>query len=96
MPSGQDLVTIPAAKAIDARPSALQAPRLEAVPWLDVTYDELKLLPLDHRDGFIVSLIDGRSTIEMIADMSGMSLSTALGILAYLSARGVITLHDAI
>jgi hypothetical protein len=53
-----------------------------AVPWLVVTYDQLQRMPLDPRAAFIVSLIDGRCTVEMLLDISGMSENETLGILS--------------
>ena len=64
--------------------------RLDGVPWLIVTYDELRELPLDHRVGFVVSLIDGRSTVEMIVDIACLAEGEALVILHELRALGAI------
>jgi hypothetical protein len=66
-----------------------------AVPWLVVTYDELQRLPLHPRAGFVVSLIDGRCTVEMLLDVSGMREDETLDILAELLRLGAIELRDA-
>lgn len=46
---------------------------LTRVPQLAVPPDQLHWLSLDHRAGFLLSLIDGMSTVEDVLDMSGMS-----------------------
>jgi hypothetical protein len=67
---------------------------LFAVPWLVVTYPDLQKLPLDARAGFVVSLIDGRCTVEMILDVSGMPEDEALDILRELVRLGAVELRD--
>ncbi len=64
-----------------------------AVPWLIVTLDEVRRLPIDPRVGFIVSFIDGRSTVEMIVDMAGFPRALTLRILVKLLALGAIELR---
>ncbi len=66
---------------------------LDAVPGLLVTLDDLRGLPLDNRDAFVVSFIDGRCTVEMIADMAGLDLTEVVGILSKLLRLGAIDLH---
>ncbi len=46
--------------------------RLDRVPKLAVALDRLVSLALDHRAGFLISFIDGQSTVAAIVDMSGM------------------------
>jgi hypothetical protein len=60
------------------------------VPRLAVSAQELALLPLDHIEGFLVSRVDGRSTIETILDVCAMPADEALGILESLVERGVL------
>lgn len=69
---------------------------LHAVPWLVMTLDEVKALPLDSRAGLVLSLIDGRSTIEMILDMTGIREDETIAILARMLELGAIELHDAV
>lgn len=59
---------------------------------LRTTIDEQELhwLPLDHRAGFMLSLIDGQSTIAEILDISGMSRLSALKILSELCEQRVV------
>jgi hypothetical protein len=66
-----------------------------AVPWLLATQERLIGLPLDSRSAFVVSLVDGRCTVEMILDMAGMPADEAVEILHRLVRLGVIELHDA-
>jgi hypothetical protein len=67
---------------------------LNAVPWLVVTYERLRTLPLDPRAGFVVSLIDGRCTVEVILDLSGMPEDETVDILRQLLGVGAIELRD--
>jgi hypothetical protein len=61
------------------------------VPTLAVSREELVRLQLDHRSGFLLSLLDGVATAEMIVDVSGMPEEEALMALYDLYVRGVIT-----
>ena len=67
---------------------------LTEVPWLIATHEELLALPLDSRAGFVLSLIDGRCTVEMILDRAGLPEDEAIDILNSLRQLGVIELHD--
>jgi hypothetical protein len=68
---------------------------LAAVPWLIATHEQLLTLPLDSRAGFVLSLIDGRCTVEMILDIAGLPEDETIGILDNLRELGVIVLNDA-
>jgi hypothetical protein len=68
---------------------------LGAVPWLVVTYDDLSRMPLDPRAGFVVSLIDGKCSVDMLLDISGMREDETLHILRELVRLGAIELRDA-
>jgi hypothetical protein len=50
----------------------------------------LRSLPLDHRAGFLVWLVDGTSTVEAILDACPMTPEHALAVLGVLAAHGVI------
>ena len=105
VPSSSDRITIPDdlsgfARDIDgqfatADSNVHQVVALDAVPWLIATHDYVVHLPLDSRAGFVLSLIDGRCTVEMILDMAGMPEDEAIAILDSLRELGVIELHDA-
>lgn len=65
-----------------------------AVPWLVVTHDDLRRLPLDARAGFVVSLLDGRCTVEMLLDLSGLPEDETLEILRELVRLGAVELRE--
>lgn len=52
--------------------------------------DQLRSLSLDHRAGFLLSCIDGSSSIDEILDVSGMQTLEALRILYELVQEGVV------
>ena len=64
---------------------------LTRVPTVAVPRDQLRWLSIDHRAGFLLSHVDGVSTLEMILDVSGMSPLDALRILYELAQQRVIT-----
>jgi hypothetical protein len=55
-----------------------------------IAADQLRWLSVDHRAGFLISLIDGRATLDQVLDIAGMPRLDALRILAELAERGVI------
>ncbi len=57
-----------------------------------VPSDQIRWLSLDHRAGFVLSLIDGSSTVEELLDISGMNRLDALRILYTLYEQRVIAL----
>jgi hypothetical protein len=66
---------------------------LEGVPVVAVARDELRWLSIDHRAGFVLSLIDGVSTLEMVLDVSGMPRFDALRILHELLQKRIVSLR---
>jgi hypothetical protein len=64
------------------------------VPWLVLTPDEVRGMPLDRRTGFVLSLIDGRCTVQMILDMAALPEDETLSIFAKLLMLKVIELRD--
>jgi len=56
--------------------------------------DQVRWLSLDHRAGFLLSLVDGQSSIETLLDISGMARLEALRILFGLLDQRVIVLAD--
>jgi hypothetical protein len=64
-----------------------------AVAWLVVTCNELRQMPLTNVDGFVLSLVDGRSTVEMIIDIAGLKSDETIGVLAKLVGLGAIELQ---
>jgi hypothetical protein len=63
---------------------------LDRVPTIAVSPSELGKLALDHRAGFVLSMIDGMSSVETIVDASGLSQADVLEILGTLLERKVI------
>lgn len=100
MPTRGDRATLP-----DIRPGKIEEEvvtqsdirpivSMHAVPWLVVTHEELRRLPLDSRAGFLVSLIDGRCTVEMLLDVAGLPEDEVIALLAQLARLGAIELRD--
>jgi hypothetical protein len=56
--------------------------------------DQIRWLSLDHRAGFMLSLIDGSSTVEELLDISGMNRLDALRILFTLFDQRVVALSE--
>jgi hypothetical protein len=64
---------------------------LDRVPTVEVQRDQLRWLSIDHRAGFVLSLVDGVSSLEMILDVSGMRELDALRILFELVQQRIIS-----
>jgi hypothetical protein len=65
---------------------------LDRTPKLRVALRDLAKLSLDHRAGFVLSLVDGVSPLEMLLDSSGLPRFDVLRIVVDLLDRGVIEL----
>jgi len=65
---------------------------LDQVITVSVSPEEVQWLSLDHRAGFLLSLVDGQSTVDEILDISGMTRLDALKILNDLAERQVVRL----
>ena len=63
------------------------------VPKVVLAGDQIRWLTLDHRSGFLLSCIDGVSSVEEILDVSGMQPLDALRILCELMQQGVIEMR---
>jgi len=63
---------------------------LQAVLGLKVAGAEVRWLGLDHRAGFLLSLVDGTTTVEEVVDLSGMPRHEALRLLAELLDGGAV------
>jgi len=66
---------------------------MDQVAVVAVPPDQITWLSLDHRAGFLLSLVDGVSSIEEILDISGMTRLDALRIMYTLVQQNVLTLH---
>lgn len=65
---------------------------LDQVITVVVSPEEVQWLSLDHRAGFLLSLVDGQSTVDEILDISGMTRLDALRILHDLTEQQVVRL----
>jgi hypothetical protein len=65
---------------------------LDQVVTIAVPSDQIRWLTLDHRAGFLLSLVDGGSTVDQILDISGMTRLDALRIMFQLLDQRVISL----
>ena len=65
-----------------------------AVPVIAMTHDALMSLPLDHRAGFMLTRIDGHSTVQNILDVAGMEEGEALEVLEKLVALGALVIVE--
>jgi hypothetical protein len=65
---------------------------LDQVITVVVSPQEIQWLSLDHRAGFLLSLVDGMSTVDEILDISGMTRLDALKILHDLTEQQVVKL----
>jgi hypothetical protein len=90
-------MTRPPAAAASAPPASEEEAKLVAqvislkkIPFLRVTPDALTKLPLDHRAGFVLTMIDGASSIDDLIDASGMSRLDVLRIVVSLIGKGVV------
>ena len=66
---------------------------LDQIVSVAIPADQIRWLSLDHRAGFLLSLVDGMSSIEEILDVSGMSRLDALRIMYTLVQQRVIALE---
>jgi hypothetical protein len=63
---------------------------LRRVPQLAVSPEQLRWLALDHRAGFLLAQLDGRSTFEELLDVCGMPPFDAIRLLVQLLQQNVI------
>jgi hypothetical protein len=68
---------------------------VDRVPYVTASMSEILMATLDHREGFVLSLIDGRSNIDALLDASPMPTHKTLRILHGLRARSLIAVKDA-
>ncbi len=66
---------------------------LQQIVELAVDATELQWLTIDHRAGFLLSLVDGLSTLEDLLDICGMQRLQALQIFAELAEQKVVRLR---
>jgi hypothetical protein len=64
------------------------------VPQLVMSLDELRELPIDPRAAYLVSLVDGQCSLEMIADVAGTPADDVIEVFAMLVQLGAVELRD--
>ena len=64
------------------------------VPVLAISMHELRKRDLDHRAGFLLSLVDGVSSFEALVDVSAMPRVEALRLLAKLVDDGILRVRQ--
>lgn len=62
------------------------------VPRVIRSRSEVAAAPINHREGFVLSLIDGKTSVQALIDVGGMPDEDALAILQRLRRLGIITL----
>ncbi|MCA9536627.1 MAG: hypothetical protein KC593_23250 [Myxococcales bacterium] len=65
---------------------------LDAVPRIDVPETDIRWLGLDHRAGFMLSRVDGLTSLEELLDLSGMERLEALKTVVSLVDAGAIAI----
>jgi hypothetical protein len=66
--------------------------QLDQVVQVALSTEELRWLTLDHRAGFILSLVDGVLSVEELLDIAGMTKLESLRIFVHLLEQKVIRL----
>jgi hypothetical protein len=97
-PTIQHTPELTAASDDDAAPVYEERPLvpLARIPWLAVTAEGLRFLPLDAEAAYLLSLVDGRTTFEAILDICDMGRHVALLVLMHLLRVGAIELSERI
>jgi hypothetical protein len=85
---------IEAAMALADQVRVQESLPMNAVPVVTVTQDALLRLPLDHRAGFMLTRIDGISSVRSIIDIAAMPIGEALTILEKLLTVGALGLAE--
>jgi hypothetical protein len=72
------------------RPREAAAEFLRRVPRVTLSREELHAADLDHREYFLVTRMDGATTVEDLLDICGMPSEEALALIEGLVQRGII------
>lgn len=65
-----------------------------AVPYVAVTVDQIRAAPLHPLDAYLISLADGQSSLQTIADVTAMPLEEVVAAFGRLLRLGVVELRD--
>jgi hypothetical protein len=98
---GAPLIRPDALEAPVSQPTSFLAGRIDdtqlaalggrgSAPQIAIPPSQLAALQIEARAGFVLSLIDGRSSVDELVDISGLSRSETIRILHGLLKRGVI------
>lgn len=68
----------------------LWARKMTGAPVVAVAAEQLRRLPLDHRAGFLLSLMDGTIDLDSVVEISAMSRSSALRLVRDLFESGIV------
>jgi hypothetical protein len=90
-PSESKHETVPELPAVIG-PAHSQDLSLASVPVVAVPRDRVRELPLDARQGFVLSLIDGECTLEQIIDMCAFERIETIEIVAGFIQAGIIAM----
>lgn len=71
---------------------AIAATRQSSPPKVLKTRAELTNAPIDHRDAFVLSLIDGKMNVQAIVDVAAMPANEIIEILERLARLGIVSL----
>jgi hypothetical protein len=82
-----------ACRAVLEKMYAARLGPLSRVPHVVVPREQLRWLSIDHRAGFVLSHVDGVSSLEMILDVSGMPTLDVLRILHRLLQERIIAVR---
>ncbi|HEY3818717.1 MAG TPA: hypothetical protein VGL81_16215 [Polyangiaceae bacterium] len=63
---------------------------MTGVPVVVMGVEDLKRLPLDHRAGFLLSMMDGATDLETLAEIAGMPRDEVVHLLRDLVESGVV------
>lgn len=69
--------------------------RSSIVPVVVKPPHELRALPLDHRAGFVLTHIDGRTDLQSVIDLTGLPEQETLAIVASLLSLGALAFSPA-
>jgi hypothetical protein len=99
------IATVPALRAIPRMPAPTDFGHVEEgaaseteaslteVPYLACSSGELLVAKLDHREGFVLSLVDGKSDVEAVIDACPMVAEETRRILLELQMRGLVAIR---
>ncbi len=87
--------TVPPPRDRSRRPTAFgQIGSLRAIPRVIRTASEIRSSGLDHRQAFVLALIDGHIDVETILDATPLSMHDVLQIVVELVDKNLISLED--